>query len=101
MAKVSEQTRQKMIRVIRRALLEARPNDTALVAMLIPGHGIPLGHTCGAVLDHDLVRLEDPFMGWGLVFGRVRDEDRPGDVRAVSIPVGDIAMLSLDAKKGE
>lgn len=91
---MSQQTRARMEEIIRDAVAAAGTLNTALTAMLMPGHGIPLSHTCGAVLDHDMIRLADFSMGWGAVAGRIVSEDAPGCLLAVRIPLGDIAWAA-------
>ena len=85
-----------MKRVIRAAQANSQAG-TALVAMLIPGHPIPLTHTCGAVLDHDMVRIEYPLLGWQSVIGSVKSDD--SGPRTFSIPLSDIVWIYPEVKE--
>ena len=82
---------------IRDALTVAAAGNTALVATLAPGHGIPLPYTCGAVLDHDKVRLEPFYRGCGFVAGRVLSEDEPDSPLTVLIPLRNIVRVVPEA----
>ncbi len=97
--KLSQQTMDRIERIIRDAVAFTAIKETALVALLIPGHGIPLSHTCGAVLDHDMIRLESFSMGWGAVIGEVFSEDYPDAPMPVSLPLGDIVWISPEIKE--
>ncbi|MCG8552635.1 MAG: hypothetical protein MI799_19700 [Desulfobacterales bacterium] len=88
-----EQTVERMTEIIKDAVAFSGTRDTALVAMLPPGHGIPLAYTCGAVLDYDMIRIESFCMGWGNVFGVVTSEDCPDDPMPVRLPLTDIVWL--------
>lgn len=94
-----KQTRERMERIIRDALAFSGTRETALVAMLMPGHGIPLTHTCGAVLDHDMVRLTCFAMGWGVLAGQIASEDCPDSPIKVRLPLGDIVWISPEIKE--
>lgn len=95
---LSQQTQNRMEEIIHDAVAFAGLSDTALVAMLMPGHGIPLTHTCGAVLDHDMIRLESFSLGWGSVIGDVVSEDYPEHPMPVMISLGDIVWISPEVK---
>ena len=93
-------TVEKIRRIIKNAVVLNRSRRVPMVAMLMPGHGIPLEYTCGAVLDHDMFRLESFSMGWGAVVGSLADRDRPADpALKVSIPLGDIVWLAPEIKE--
>lgn len=81
----------RMKRIIQKALQKSGTGSGAIVALLRPGHAIPLGHTCGAVLDHDMVRICDPALVWAAVAGKVLSPD-DGPLQ-VSVPLGDIAWI--------
>lgn len=90
----------KMRRIIKDAVVFNRTRKSALVAMLMPGHGIPIQYACGAVLDHDMFRLESFSMGWGAVVGSLSDQDRPeAPCLKVRIPLGDIVWLAPEIKE--
>jgi hypothetical protein len=93
------QTQERMKSIIRDAIAFAEIKDTALVAMLMPGHGIPLTHTCGAVLDHDLIRMVSPVFGWESVVGNVVSEDELGSPITASISLRNIVWVSPEIKE--
>lgn len=97
--KLSQQTQDRMKSIIRDAIAFAEIKDTALVAMLIPGHGIPLSHVCGAVLDHDLIRMVSPVFGWESVVGNIVSEDEPESPIPASISLRDIVWVSPEIKE--
>ena len=86
---------QRIERIIRKAVKES--GGRALVAMLKPGHFIPLEYTSGAVLDCDYVRLNDPVLGWRSITGEIRADDYP-DRKTVTIPFSDIVWISREIK---
>jgi hypothetical protein len=88
-----KQTVERMTEIIKDAVAFAGTRDTALVAMLSPGHGIPLAYTCGAVLDHDMVRIESFCLGWGAVCGMVTAEDYPDSPMPVRLPLKDVVWI--------
>lgn len=96
---LSQQAVERMTGIIRDAVDFVGHREPALLAMLIPGHGIPLAYTCGAVLDHDMIRIESFCMGWSAVCGVVTAEDCPNSPMSVRLPLKDIAWLSPEIKE--
>lgn len=96
---LSPHTIERMKGIIEDAVAYAGTRDTALVAMLRPGYGFPLAYTCGAVLDHDMIRINHFFMGWGHLIGVVRAEDAPGSPMPVHLPLKDIVWISPEIKE--
>lgn len=96
---ILQHTLGRMEEIIRDAVAYAAYSDTALVAMLAPGHGIPLSHTCGAVLDHDMIRLEAFSLGWDSVIGQAVSEDEPDSPLTVQIPLRDVVWVSPEIKE--
>jgi len=96
---LSQQTQDRMKSIIRDATAFSGIKNTALLAMLMPGHGIPLSHTCGAVLDYDFIKMESPVFGWESVVGNIVSEDEPESPIAASIPLVDIIWSSPEIKE--
>jgi hypothetical protein len=90
----------KMKRIIQEAVKQSGSGEPALIAMLLPGHFIPLECISGAVLDHDYIKITNPVLGCNSVVGTVVAEDMPDRLQETySISLGDIAWIKQTNKE--
>ncbi|MCP3942193.1 MAG: hypothetical protein GY710_12005 [Desulfobacteraceae bacterium] len=90
----------RMKRIVQEAVDRSGIGEFILIAMLLPGHFMPLECISGAVLNHDYIKIVNPVMGCDSVVGAVVAEDRPGGRQEIfSIALADIAWIKQENKE--